>query len=441
MGIQALFKILIIFSGIVILYRLKAPLWASLLLMSGISGLWFNAGIVETLKIAARSSISAETRFLIAVVVLILGFSNLMDGTGVLKKIVESFSRLLGKSMYSGAALPALIGLLPMPGGAIFSAPMVDTACGAGSGQNPEQKSAINYWFRHVWEYWWPLYPGVILASHLFHASMWKIILFNIPLTLAAVASGYLFILKPAFAAKNNDEDKQNIENNDNNRSYYLFKTIRESASIIIVIVTIFAAGPVIGFLSTHLQIDMSDLAGKYWPVIMGVIFGIVWLAATQKTGVGTIAEYFLSKNQLSMVLLVVGIMLFRDMLTGVDAFSAAKADLELYNIPPLVVIAALPFISGIVMGIAVGFVGASFPLVISLLPASVMESDVKFAYLALAYSFGYMGMMLSPVHFCLILTKDYFKANLGGIYRLLIIPAFMMLVAGLLLFAVYSRI
>ncbi len=65
------------------------------------------------------------------------------------------------KTLFAG--LPALIGMLPMPGGAIFSAPLVDSV-----DDNDElfssEKAAVNYWFRHIWEYWWPMYPGVILA-------------------------------------------------------------------------------------------------------------------------------------------------------------------------------------------------------------------------------------------------------------------------------------
>ena len=42
-------------------------------------------------------------------------------------------------------------------------------------------------------------------------------------------------------------------------------------------------------------------------------------------------------------------------------------------------------------------------------------------AYAALAYSCGYMGMMLSPVHLCLLVSKDYFSAGLASCYYLLI--------------------
>jgi len=39
-------------------------------------------------------------------------------------------------------------------------------------------------------------------------------------------------------------------------------------------------------------------------------------------------------------------------------------------------------------------------------------------ATLVLAYGFGYAGMMLSPVHLCLLVTRDYFSAPLMGVYR-----------------------
>jgi hypothetical protein len=82
---------------------------------------------------------------------------------------------------------------------------------------------------------------------------------------------------------------------------------------------------------------------------------------------------------------------------------------------PVEIVVAFLPFIAGIVTGICLGFVGAGFPLVIALID---MGSLTPVAAMVLAYGFGYMGMMLSPVHLCLLVTRDYFSANLAQIYR-----------------------
>ncbi|HOY64782.1 MAG TPA: DUF401 family protein [bacterium] len=86
-------------------------------------------------------------------------------------------------------------------------------------------------------------------------------------------------------------------------------------------------------------------------------------------------------------------------------------------------------------------FVGASFPIVISLLPAGVMDSTERLAYFTLAYVMGYAGMMLSPVHLCLIVTKDFFKADFLKIYKQIAVPCAATLLFGLALSALYKYI
>ncbi len=430
MQIPAIIKVLILFTGIVVIYKLKVPLWIALLFISLLAGLWFGASIEKTFQYALKSASSPDTLFLCAVIILIMGFSTMMDKTGVLKKIVGAFNDLLGKSMYSGAALPALIGLLPMPGGAVFSAPMVDAACGPGGKQTPEQKAAVNYWFRHIWEYWWPLYPGIILASSLFNISSGKLFILHVPLTVGAVLSGWFFILRPAFKQDASGE----CEADDKPKGSFI-STIRESTSIIIVLAAIFAVGPILS------ATGVKGIQVKYWPVIVGMMLGILWLSISLKISVKNQIRYIFNKSMFSMVLMAVGVMMFRDILVDVNAFDYAQADLKAYHVPPIAVIAALPFISGFILGLAIGFVGASFPLVISLIPAAAIHTDHRFAYLTLAYSFAYAGMMLSPVHLCLVMTKDYFKAEFAGIYKWIIKPTTIIILMGLLLFSIYQKI
>ncbi|MFA6449471.1 MAG: DUF401 family protein, partial [bacterium] len=296
--------------------------------------------------------------------------------------------------------------------------------------QTPEQKSAVNYWFRHVWEYWWPLYPGIILASSLFGISSWKLFTIHFPLTVISAGAGYFFILRPSFKR---DAPSECAAIGGKRGS--LLNTLAESVSIVIVISVIFISGPILAAL------EVKGISAKYWPVIIGMTLGMVWLIVKQKMKAGQIAKCVLTKSQLTMVLMAAGVMMFRDILQDVNAFELAQNDLQTYHVPPIIVIAALPFISGFILGLAVGFVGASFPLVISLLPASVVHTDVRFAYLTLAYSCAYVGMILSPVHLCLIMTKDYFKADLGGIYKKLLLPCLIVLTGGIALFFLYLKI
>ena len=61
----------------------------------------------------------------------------------------------------------------------------------------------MNYWFRHVWEYIWPLYPGVVVGAALLGRQVSDIFVFNWPLTIAAIGGGALFVLRRVDAGRN----------------------------------------------------------------------------------------------------------------------------------------------------------------------------------------------------------------------------------------------
>jgi len=89
-----------------------------------------------------------------------------------------------------------------------------------------------------------------------------------------------------------------------------------------------------------------------------------------------------------------------------------------------------IPFISGLVTGVAFGFVGASFPIIFALLGADPPAATAV-AATVLSYSFGYIGMMLSPLHVCYVVTCEYFGTSLFAVYPRLIGPAATVLAAG----------
>ena len=104
-----------------------------------------------------------------------------------------------------------------------------------------------------------------------------------------------------------------------------------------------------------------------------------------------------------------------------------------------VVVISLVPFVCGLVLGIAVGFVGSSYPIVVGLLSGMTMGEALP--YFCLAYIMGYMGMMLSPVHLCLVITNQYFKANLAKAYLYLVPLALFSGLCGTGLFFLYRAI
>lgn len=86
--------------------------------------------------------------------------------SGCLAGMVEALSRMFSSRRFTLAVMPAFLGLLPSIGGARFSAPIVEEAS-KGFEAKPEDKAAINFWFRHIFEFSSPLVPGMILACAL----------------------------------------------------------------------------------------------------------------------------------------------------------------------------------------------------------------------------------------------------------------------------------
>jgi hypothetical protein len=125
-----------------------------------------------------------------------------------------------------------------------------------------------------------------------------------------------------------------------------------------------------------------------------------------------------LAKGKTPAILVTLGgILVFKSMLDHSGLLPAASGELLRARIPPEFAVALLPLFAGVVTGVAVGFTGVSFPLVVGLMAHSE-GAMTPMATLVLAYGFGYMGMMVSPVHLCLLVTRDFFSGNMRGIYR-----------------------
>ena len=144
---------------------------------------------------AKMELLASKALALSMVVILILVLSRSMEDCGRMKRLLESFQGLIRHPGLNLVFFPAIIGLLPMPGGAIFSAPMVKSI-GGPRNLSGAQMSFINYWFRHIWEYWWPLYPGVLLTTALARLDLWTYVLCLFPLTVVAVAAGCMPVRK-----------------------------------------------------------------------------------------------------------------------------------------------------------------------------------------------------------------------------------------------------
>ncbi|MDP7423598.1 MAG: DUF401 family protein [bacterium] len=416
-------KVLGALASILAANTLLGNLLTSLLIGILVLGVWCGYSPAALYGIIWRQTLTIDNLLLLVAVYQVISLSLLMKAAGRMDSLVEYVRRRISKRL-SLAALPAIIGLLPMPGGALFSAPLVES-CDHNDSVTPIQKITINYWFRHMWEFWWPLYPGVILAVELSGLEIWQYMLVQLPFSLVAVVIGYVFFLKGVTAV----EEKNDILPASD--GYFKLLSILSPIAVTILIYALI----MIGWVYIRPMWPALPAMQKYVPMIIGLAAAMVLLRQRSPLEPGRWREILFARRTGSILALVVMIRAFgalveSDLPNGTPLVASMQAELFSWNVPLVLVIAIIPLIAGLSTGLSVGFVGASFPIIMNLI-GKHPPFPLLLATASLAYCAGFVGMLLSPVHVCLIATNHHFRTRLNHSLWRLLFPSLLLLAAA----------
>ncbi|MGE5551612.1 MAG: DUF401 family protein [Bacteroidota bacterium] len=370
---------------LVILVRLKLELGWSMLICAVALGLLSRLGPAKIARILGAAWWNGDAFNLAVSLVSILFLENIMRKNGYLQRVHLSLRALCGDSRAVMALGPAFLGLLPSPGGAVFSAPMVEEAA-AGMGLTAEDKSVINYWYRHIWECSLPLYPGVILAAKIFQVPAGRLTLYQIPFTALAVFLGVLIAFRHTRRGQVAAVDATK------RRSYLDLAIGVAPVLAVLLMVLVFGA--------------------EVWLAVVGIV---LVLLALHRYKVRRLLDLCRESFSWRPILLVAGIMAFRFMLGTTGVVEALPKLFTGMGLPPVALVVLLPLTLAVLIGIGQGFVSASFPLLVGIVG---LGAEANMGYIAVAYISGLTGMMLTPLHLCLVLTVQFYRADLGQVWR-----------------------
>ncbi|MEW6288631.1 MAG: DUF401 family protein [Thermodesulfobacteriota bacterium] len=411
-------KVLGAFALILLGIRLKIGLGLSILAGGAAMGFLFYVGPVPLLRVAAAALIKEKFLFLAAIVGLILILSDALERSGQSRRLMDALSGYLTSPRWRLVFFPALIGLLPMPGGAVFSAPMVKAVSAEMALKNAD-RAVINYWFRHVWELAWPLYPGIILTVALADIPIVTFISRTWPGVVAMFALGWFFYLRPGVLAS------ADLVVAPSAAPRRIGAALREGAPLLVAI-----AGAV------GLEAGISAWAPAVpfeWGVIAALLAAVVCIMGQNRLGAAFLFDVLIKKSLRAMLFVVAAIFIFKDVMQAagvVDAMALSAGD----GIALFAAAVFLPFLVGMVSGINVAFVGATFPLLLGLLDALNMR-ELMIPYLVLASFAGFTGVMISPIHICFVLTCEFFGTDLARAWRRLVAPCCCFALIGGVLF------
>lgn len=307
---------------------------------------------------------------------------------GVTKNIVKGLNSLGAKS--TAIMAPTIIGLLPMPGGAYASAMITDPVFEV-LALKPEERTYINYWFRHVFAITWPLYPGVIIVANMIGIEpymMWK---YTWPISVASIIAGIVLSIHKLKQSIVLEKDIRGI--------IHLWPLlIVMLLTLLMNIPTIYALllVSVMFVLTTRIGFKEFKQALKYAlnPTIIGVVIAAL-----------IFSKYILFSN--------IGIE-FLNILKGWETIAS--------------------FLISFILGLTIGIESISMTLSTSILISFVDLEKLVYGFLGV-----YLGHLLSPSHPCLVITIEYFKSEYPKVYKYVFVSAVITLIIAILALCITS--
>ena len=301
--------------------------------------------------------------------------------SGSLHGMVVTLRNIFSSNKVTLAFMPAFLGLLPSLGGARFSAPIVQEAS-EGIAVDDEQKSAINLWFRHIFEFSNPLMPGVILACGIANVSIGDLIDQVGWVTILCFVLGWIFLIIPL---KITDPEKATNTQHD--------RTIDWKSLVL-------AFGPIV---TSFLLIVAFNVQAALAMGLVVVAFIPLYFWFKRPISVKSVFTESLDKK---LFFNVVCILYFIQLLTVIGTLDEIVSVFNNSSLPQAVIIACLSFIFGVMTGMGQGYIAIVMPIVALMAPGNIVLVGIAMVY-------GMAGQMVTPTHLCILVTVEYFKCRL----------------------------
>ncbi|WGI17828.1 DUF401 family protein [Methanonatronarchaeum sp. AMET-Sl] len=363
--------------SIILLVRIRVDYGVAMIVGSLIVALTSQFTPNQLIESTVNTLIDPSTIDLIVLVIFINMIGVGMKETGQIDKVLDGFRSLMSRRGTIGA-IPAIFGLLPMPGGALMSAPVMEPEADRLNSTN-EEKTVINFWFRHFFFFIFPFSPDLVLAARLGEVSLYQLILIQIPVALLALIVGYLFYIRPL--------EKGEIEGDKG----YLNGTWT----------VIYGLAPILIAITLY---GITDISLRFFVPLAFLLLVLQNIERLKTKKTIMIMKQGFPPN---LVLAVFGIMFFREVLTESGSLEIVVELSRTIGIPIELIVLLIPFIMGVVTGIGMAAIGISFPLILPFIP------EVQPIHISMLFVSCFLGYLASPVHLCLVVTREYFDSDL----------------------------
>ncbi len=356
--------------------------------------------ILALFTLSSHDMLSVLTRTFgdpsIILIAFVVGIIPLIGGalemSGEMDRLVANMR--IGKRAFFAAA-PALLGMLPMPGGALLSAPLIERG---GENVSSDVKVAGNVWFRHAFLLVYPLGSSLIASTKIASVGLYQAISLLFPAFIATSLIGYITLLRRV-------EDKMEY-------------TDTFSLAGLLVPLGIIVAAPAIDLLlKTVFSLPYAEIG-----TAVGVMVSLVIAMVKGRIGGSALREINRKMQPWKYAALILAMFLFLNTFTA----SGAPQVLAELDLPPVI----LCIVIGFILGVITGRIQAPIAIVVPVFMTT--HGAITLAAFAVTYFAVYLGYVISPVHPCVSVSLEYFSVSIGRFLRRMALPVAIAAIADL---------
>lgn len=369
-------------SIVALLYISRRSLWLAMT-AAGVVLALFTLSTSEMATALTRTFADPSVLLIAFVVGIIPLIGGALEESGEMDRLVSNMR--MGKRLFF-AVSPALLGMLPMPGGALLSAPLIERG---GEGVPADVKTAANVWFRHAFLLVYPLGSSLIASAKIASVGLYQAILFLFPAFLLTLVIGYFILLRHV-------EGRMNYER-------------RFSLLGLVVPLGIILSAPVI-------DVAMKSTLPLYYPEIgtaVGVSVSLLLAMAIGRIGGKQMSAIVGKMRPWKYAFIILAMFLFLNVFT----LSGSPEMLASLDLSPVL----LCIVIGFVLGMITGRIQAPIAIVVPIFATT--HGAMSLPAFAVTYFAIYLGYVISPVHPCVSVSIEYFSVSMSTFLRRMALP------------------
>ena len=152
--------------------------------------------------------------------------------------------------------------------------------------------------------------------------------------------------------------------------------------------------------------------------LLLTLFLSLIILYIHKRPSIRLLREILRKTVDIKIIILIIAIMWYEDLITYTNSAQVFFNHLNDLNVPLPLAAFILSFIVGFSVGIEISYSAIALPLLTTF---TGIGSELIPKNLMLVFAGGLVGVMLSPLHLCLILTSQYYSVKLIEVYKFLI--------------------